>query len=278
MTTAPAHPAHPATPATLATPASLDMPPPSMPHRRRPRNLAMVLVDALGQRIADGQLAPGDKLPPEATLMAQFGVSRTVVREALSMLQASRRVVTRHGVGTFALAPGDDPAGFRVSHEQVATLHDVISVLELRIAVESEAASLAATRRTADNLSRMRSALDALVAAMDAGEAAVGPDFQFHLEVARATQNAHFENLLQALGQQTIIPRARLNAGAPAMGSADWGYLQRVQAEHESIFDAIAAQDPEAARTTMRMHLVNSRERRRRAAAELTVGGAPRAP
>ena len=255
--------APPALGAALATPL------------RRPRNLALVLVDTLGQRIAQGQLAPGDKLPPEATLMAEFGVSRTVVREALSMLQASRRVVTRHGIGTFALAPGDEAAAFRVTSEQVATLNDVISVLELRIAVESEAAGLAATRRSAEHLACMRQALDALMAAMDAGEAAVGQDFQFHLEVARAAGNVHFENLLLALGPQTIIPRARLNAGAPVVGSADWNYLQRVQAEHESIFDAITAQDAEAARTTMRMHLVNSRERRRRAAVELATRGAP---
>ncbi len=73
-----------------------------------------------------------------------------------------------------------------------------------------------------------------------------------------------------ALGQQTIIPRARLNTGVPIVGSADWRYLQRVQAEHESIFDAISAQDAEAARTTMRLHLVNSRERRRLAVASLS--------
>jgi GntR family transcriptional regulator, transcriptional repressor for pyruvate dehydrogenase complex len=239
------------------------------PLRRRPRNLALALVDAFSQRIQSGALAPGHKLPPEATLMDEFDVSRTVVREALSMLQASKLVVTRHGIGTFVIGPSDETAGFRVTTDQVATLRDVIAVLELRIAVESEAASLAATRRSAESLRRMRQALNAVRAAMDAGETAVEPDFQFHLEVARATQNAHFENLLQALGQQVIIPRARLSSGGPLAGSADWNYLQRVQAEHESIFDAISAQDPEAARTTMRMHLVNSRERRRKLAASL---------
>jgi GntR family transcriptional regulator, transcriptional repressor for pyruvate dehydrogenase complex len=239
------------------------------PVRRRPRNLALALVDAFSQRIQGGVLAPGDKLPREATLMDEFDVSRTVVREALSMLQASKLVVTRHGIGTFVLGPSDESAGFRVTTDQMATLRDVISVLELRIAVESEAASLAATRRTDANLQRMRLALDAVRAAMDAGETAVEADFQFHLEVARAAQNSHFENLLLALGQQVIIPRARLNSGGPVPDSAEWTYLQRVQAEHESIFDAISAQDPEAARTTMRMHLVSSRERRRRLAASL---------
>ena len=57
--------------------------------RRRPRTLALELVDALGDRIRDGRLAPGDKLPTEAAIMGEFGVSRTVVREAISKLQAS---------------------------------------------------------------------------------------------------------------------------------------------------------------------------------------------
>jgi GntR family transcriptional regulator, transcriptional repressor for pyruvate dehydrogenase complex len=255
---------------------SVPPPPPgaAVRARRRPRNLALGLVDTFSQRIQNGSMAPGEKLPPEVSLIAEFGVSRTVVREALSMLQASRLVITRHGVGTFAIGPSDDWAGFRVTADHVATLRDVISVLELRIAVESEAASLAAARRSADNLHCMREALDAVSVAMDAGESAVEPDFRFHLEIARATQNTHFENLMLALGQQTIIPRARLNAGVPTVGSADWNYLQRVQVEHENIFDAIAAQDTEAARTTMRMHLVSSRERRRRAAESLTAAQA----
>jgi len=219
-------------------------------------------------------LQPGDKLPTEAALMARFGVSRTVVREALSMLQASHIVQTRHGIGTFVMEVLPDTPGFRVSAAQMATLHDVIAVLELRIAVESEAASLAATRRTPDNLAQLGQALAAVSAAMDAGQHAVEADFRFHLEIASATQNAHFSTLLLALGAKAIIPRARLDGQAPVPGSEDWNYLQRVQAEHQSIYDAIAAQDAEAARTTMRMHLVNSRERRRRHAAEHAAGPA----
>ena len=91
----------------------------------------------------------------------------------------------------------------------------------------------------------------------------MGADFQFHLEIARATQNAHFADLMATLGVM-IIPRSRL--ARPAAVEADRGpYLRRVNAEHESIFDAIASQDPDAARAAMRTHLANSRERRRRA-------------
>ena len=141
--------------------------------------------------------------------MAEFGVSRTVVREAISKLQASGLVLTRHGIGTFVVGLGD-AAPFRLAPEQFATLRDVIAVLELRIGIETEAASLAAQRRNADNLRQMRSALDAVAAAVEQGRDAVGPDFQFHLEIARATQNAHFADLMASLGTM-IIPRARLD-------------------------------------------------------------------
>ena len=233
--------------------------------RRKPRTLALELVDSLGDRIRDGRLQLGDKLPTEAATMGEFNVSRTVVREAISKLQASGLVETRHGIGTFVLGLGQAP-GFKISPEQFSTLRDVIAVLELRIGMETEAAALAAQRRTAANITAMREALNNVVAAVDAGRDSVAADFQFHLEIARATQNSHFAELMGTLGSM-IIPRARLDASA-AMAAPDDDrrqYLRRVNGEHESIYDAIVGQDPDAARAAMRTHLANSRERRRRA-------------
>ena len=86
---------------------------PNLP-ARRPRNLAMRVVDSLADRIRDGSLACGDKLATESALMAEFGVSRTVIREALSKLQAAALVQTRHGVGTFVTHGGVDSAVFRI--------------------------------------------------------------------------------------------------------------------------------------------------------------------
>ena len=233
-----------------------------LPTRQRARPLAHQLVEAIGDRIRDGRVAPGDKLPTEAAIMGEFSVSRTVVREALSKLQASGLVETRHGVGTFVVGLGD-ATPFRIAPEQFATLRDVIAVLELRIGVETEAAGLAAQRRTPQNLAEMRTALVAFETAIAAGRDAVGPDFQFHLEVARSTQNPHFVDLMGTLGSK-IIPRARLDP-ADALSEERLAYLRRVNNEHESICDAIANQDPDAARAAMRTHLANSRERRRRA-------------
>lgn len=230
---------------------------------RRARSLTSDLVQSLGDRIRDGKLAPGVKLPREAGLMTEFGVSRTVVREAISRLQAAGMVETRHGIGTFVIGLGDASI-FRIAPEQLGTLHDVISVLELRIAVESECAALAASRRVDENLQAMRAALDAFAGAVAAGKDAAGPDFQFHLEIARATQNAHFAELMGTLGAM-MIPRARLEVDVPLTPERR-EYLRRVNAEHESVYDAIERHDADAARASMRTHLSNSRERRRRAA------------
>ena len=233
--------------------------------RIKPRNLALDIVDVMVERVRNGTLVVGAKLPTEAAIMEEFGVSRTVVREALSKLQASGVVQTRHGVGTFVMGLGDASA-FRIGPDQLATLRDVIAVLELRIGLETESAGLAAVRRTDENLRVMRQALDDFAAAVTAGLDAVMADFTFHSEIARATQNPHFTELVGALGM-TAIPRARPLDPTNPDDAERLSYLRRVNGEHESIFDAIAAQDPEAARAAMRTHLANSRERRRRAAA-----------
>jgi GntR family transcriptional regulator, transcriptional repressor for pyruvate dehydrogenase complex len=229
---------------------------------RRPRSLATALVDAFGARIRAGRLRAGARLPTEAELMTQFDVSRTVVREALSKLQAAGLVVTRHGVGSFVAAPGEART-FSIPPGQMATLGDVIAVLELRIALEAEAAALAAGRRSSANLRIMRQALVAFAQAAADGTDAVGADLQLHMEVARATQNAHFVDLMTCLGTM-LIPRTRVNAARLA-GENRRDYLRRVHTEHQSIVDAIANRDPEAARAAMRTHLANSRERLRRA-------------
>lgn len=228
---------------------------------RRPRGLVSEIVDSLASSIREGHLQPGEKLPTEAEIMARFDVSRTVVREALSKLQASSLVETRHGIGTFVLQP-QDAGNFKITAEDFATVADVISVLELRISLETEAAGLAATRRTPENLQAMEAALLAFQTSIDADSDAVPPDFQFHMEVARSTGNRHFADLMTYLGTM-IIPRTRVNTTQNAP-EGRLNYLQRVNSEHESIYHAIRNQDPEAARAAMRTHLSNSRERLRR--------------
>ncbi len=233
----------------------------ALPRVRRRGGLVVEVVDTLSGGIREGRLNAGDKLPTESEIMQRFGVSRTVVRESLSRLQASGLVETRHGIGTFVLPPPEQ-GHFHIGAEDYATVADVISVLELRISLETEAAGLAALRRAEEHLRAMRDALDAFRESIRLDSDAVPPDFQFHMEVARATGNRHFADLMTTLGTM-IIPRTRVNTARDAP-EGRLAYLQRVNAEHETIYIAIRNRDAEAARAAMRTHLSNSRERLKR--------------
>jgi DNA-binding FadR family transcriptional regulator len=227
-------------------------------HQRE--TLTSQLVKALTERIRTGALKPGDRLPTEQELIEEFKVSRTVVREAISSLKAAGLVATQQGVGAFVLQAESSPP-FRIDGANLSLLKDVISVLELRIGIESDAAALAAQRRTQAHLDAMRNALDRMTAAIDAEEDAVAPDFDFHRTIAEATGNRHFTHLFSYLGA-LLIPRARLQTFRYFAADRK-EYLRRVNREHEDIYQAIRRQDADAARSAMRLHLSNSRERLR---------------
>lgn len=229
---------------------------------RRRETLTSQLTKALGERIAQGHIKPGEKLPSEQELIDEFGVSRTVVREAISSLRASGVVATQQGVGAFVVQSEAAPA-FRVDEANLGALNEVIAVLELRISVEAEAAALAAQRRTPEHLATMRDALARMATSIADGEDAIGPDLDFHRTVAEATGNRYFLHLFNYLGS-LLIPRTRVQT-FQLEGASRRQYLERVNGEHGAICQAIADQDPDSARAAMRVHLTGSRERIRRA-------------
>jgi len=225
--------------------------------QRKHRSLAHGVIEQISSVIRQGLLKPGDKLPTESSLMSQHGVSRTVVREAISHLQASGLVQTRHGIGTFVLERPQ--AGLGIEAENILTLRDVLAILELRIGVETETAGLAAGRRSEEQVQELAAALREMQQAMAEGRSAVEADKRFHLLIAQATGNRYFVDILEQLGN-AIIPRARLNTPVLEQDKpAD--FLERVSREHDDIYRAIERRDPEAARAAMRTHLSNSRER-----------------
>jgi len=232
---------------------------PAVPTAPRRRSLTETVVEVLTGRIRAGDLAPGTRLPTEPEMTAEHGVSRTVVREAISRLQAAGLVETRHGVGTFVLDP---PPRGRLDTGTVLTIRDVLAMLELRISLETEAAALAAQRREAADVAGLRAALDDFAAEVAAGRNGVEADFRFHMGIAKATRNRWFETIFNDLGT-TTLPRTRLDLKRLP---GDYGpdYLQRTNLEHEAVLSAIERGDAEAARAAMRMHLTNSRERLKR--------------
>lgn len=201
------------------------------------RSLAHDVVEGIESRIRQGELKPGDRLPTEAAIVAEHGVSRSVVREAISHLQAAGLVETRHGIGTFVLEPPQQTA---------------LAILELRLGMETEAAALAAARRTEAQLAALREALEDMRRAQAAGEPTVEADVRFHRILAESSANPYFVELQGQLGKLLSL-RER-----PA------GSFGRMHHEHEDIVDAIARQDADGARAAMRTHLSNSGERMRK--------------
>ena len=218
--------------------------------------LAQRVVDGLKDRVLAGDLVPGAKLPSEAELIAAYGVSRTVVREAVSRLQAEGLVETFQGRGSFVLAV-PEPSTFSLESSAIRSHHDVLAMLDFRLGVESEAAALAAARVTPEAAKAIEAAMSQFV---EAGhEGAVEADFAFHRAVADATGNRFYVDLLDALGPMMImLPRTRL---PDEFSMTDASHVDRVRREHEQVAAAVLAGDVETARAAMRVHLGNTRRR-----------------
>ncbi|KAA0074833.1 FadR family transcriptional regulator [Mycolicibacterium sp. P9-64] len=218
--------------------------------------LAQRVVAGVKDKILAGVLPPGHKLPSETELVEEFGVSRTVVREAVTRLRAEGMVETFQGRGSFVLAV-PEPTSFTVESAAIRTHHDVLDMIDFRIGIESEAAALAAARVDAASAEAVRAALDAFVAA--APEDAVEADFRFHRAVADASGNRFYLDLLDSLGPMMImLPRTRLG---DAYSLTDAGHVDRVRREHADVAAAIGAGDVDTARAAMRVHLGNTRRR-----------------
>jgi DNA-binding FadR family transcriptional regulator len=207
--------------------------------------------------IYDGQLQPGDRLPTEAELGRSARVSRTVVREAVASLKAEALVETRQGAGAFVLAP----ASRFLRHQKIegTTITDILNILELRLAVEVEAAALAARRHTKADLKSMAIALEDFLSARKHHADALEADLRFHLALANATRNSRFAQFLTSLGE-FALPRRHL---PDAMRDDAYlgGQIDLAAQEHKAILDAVRARDTALASLSMRVHLGGSRAR-----------------
>jgi GntR family transcriptional repressor for pyruvate dehydrogenase complex len=218
--------------------------------------LAQRVVAGLKDKILAGDLPPGHKLPSEAELIDEYGVSRTVVREAVTRLRAEGLLETFQGRGSFVLAM-PEPTSFTVEAAAIRTHHDVLDVLDFRLGIESEAAALAAARVDTAGAETIRAALEAFVAA--APEDQVEADFRFHRAVAAASANRFYLDLLDSLGPMMImLARTRLG---DAYSLTDAGHVERVRREHDDVAAAVIAGDADTARAAMRVHLGNTRRR-----------------
>ncbi|MDG4663222.1 FadR/GntR family transcriptional regulator [Mycobacterium sp. 236(2023)] len=220
------------------------------------KSLAQRVVAGLKDKIFAGDLPPGHKLPSESELIDEFGVSRTVVREAVTRLRAEGFIETFQGRGSFVLAV-PEPSSFTVESAALRTQRDVLDMIDFRLGVESETAALAAARIDDDGRATVRAAMEDFLAAPP--EDAVEADYRFHRAIAAVSGNRFCLELLESLGPMMImLPRTRLG---DEYSMTDSAHVARVQREHDDIAAAVQAGDPDTARAAMRLHLGNTRRR-----------------
>jgi GntR family transcriptional repressor for pyruvate dehydrogenase complex len=232
---------------------------PLVPTASRPSQV----IELLSADIRAGIYKPKDRLPTEQELIARFGVSRTVIREALASLKAEGLVVTRQGSGAFvAESPFGPP--FRITPDEMHSIPQMLYLLQLRLAVEIEAAGIAAENRTGRALERMSQCLDLVDEGLRNGTSISQADYEFHLSIAAATGNPYFERFIRFL-RSTLRPGRAIN---PALKDPMvWhSYFTHVQAQHRQIYAAICEANPEGARRAARVHLEGALDEYRKVA------------
>ncbi|MCC6305224.1 MAG: FadR family transcriptional regulator [Rhodobacteraceae bacterium] len=220
-----------------------------------PDSLPQRVVALISRDIASGALAPGSRLPTEQRLAAQLGVSRNVVREAIAQLRADGLVEARQGVGAFVLAP-EQRAAVRFDREALADPGNMEQLFELRSVLETEAARLAARRRTPDQLAAIRAHLARMEGAERWGEGSIDADLAFHREIAAATGNGYIHSLISLVCEQI---RQSIHVARQTNPLHDLVAVNL--AEHERICAALTAGDGDASAAAMGRHIHGAAER-----------------
>lgn len=234
--------------------------PDSFPKIDRPRRLPDEVAKNISSAIEAGRLKPGDRLPTEQALSGQFGVARTVVREAISLLKYDGVIYARQGVGAFVSETGRRSA-FRISPACFEKRKQLVQLLQLRTGVQADASALAATARTSEQLACIHGFLQEMISAVsrggDAVERRVDAEFDFYRAITEASANEYYVEFIGMI-EAKILENFRSVAVKNAK-AAEWG--KAVLAEHHAVFDAIRAQDAEAARRATRDHFERAAQR-----------------
>lgn len=219
---------------------------------RRGRGVTEEAIDQIRDLITSGVWGPGTRLPREADLAAQLGLSRNSLREAVRALALTRVLEVRQGDGTYvaSLEPSELLEPTRLATD---LLHGktVLELFEVRRMLEPEAAAMTAVRADETARDELGQQLERMVAAGNDAEELVEADAAFHDVIGRAPGNAVLRSLLQSLSTSTV--RARLWHGI-----ADRGALDLARAEHRRIYEAICQQDAELARAAALVHIASN--------------------
>lgn len=220
------------------------------------KKVSMQVYDHIKDYIQEHKLQPGDRLPTEKSLSEMFGVSRTPVREALSVLEASGLTVSKQGGGSMIQETSLTNVMEETQFEFVDT-EEILNLLETRMILETEAARLAALRASDENLVNMKGQLDRLRDSQNGDQIGHQEDIDFHLSIAKASDNPilyqNIENMLK-LYEKAIRFSLMKNMGISEKRA-------QVLAEHERIYKAICDHDGDLAKDKMNEHLSNASQK-----------------
>jgi len=227
----------------------------------RGTTLANRVTHQIQELIINGHLQLGDRLPPERELARQFGVSRTVIREAVRALVAKSLLEVQPGSGTIVRSPTPQSVAqsmtllLRAAQPEV----DYDKVHEVRRLLEIEIAGKAAMRRSAEDLAELEAILLEGSETQDDPDCFPECDVAFHSALAHATHNELFPLLLDSMADIMVKVRQ--------MGFQVPGMPARALKHHRSVFEQVKAGQAEGARQAMREHLIESEDTMRQALA-----------
>jgi len=211
------------------------------------QKLQKVIISNIRDLINFKNLEPGDKLPSERMLSEKFEVSRTNVREAIQKLEFYGLLKSKPQSGTFIADIGQVAMNGMI--EDILRLEDpdFKSLVETRILLELKTVRLAATRRTEQDLTNMKEALDAYSVKVENGMDAVQEDLLFHLAIAKASGNSTMNTFMLIITPEIITKFEEYHV-------CDKGMAFKGIQEHQDIFEAIKNQDPQLAKEKMKIH------------------------
>jgi GntR family transcriptional repressor for pyruvate dehydrogenase complex len=210
---------------------------------------------ALLHLMESGDLGVGDQLPTEKALAQKHGVSRPVVREAIARLAASGQLRTEHGKGSFVLG-GHGLEQLRLV--PITSIDDLLAWQELRLGIEQEAARLAATRHSHDDLAEIVRLHEVMVNDTQSDGYGGDTDHAFHVAIAAAAHNRAILDAQKALGRHI---KGWISAVLHVESSNIRKRQQYRISEHEAIVSAIRERNPERASQALRSHIENGRTR-----------------
>ena len=228
------------------------------PRPRRPvprqQRLSELVAGTIGKRIVAGQYKPGDTLPTEPEVQAEFGVSRTAVREAIRLLAAKGLTASRPKVGTRVRPAADwnmfDADVLRWQVEHGPSDEFVNALFEMREIVEPSASSLAAERATADDIAALSAAMDGIDKHARGGAEQIASDIDFHMAILNASRNP----ILISVG-------AMIGSALELSFTIGWRTVMAADSvlQHRAVYEMIAARDADGAFYAMRRLLRNSK-------------------